>query len=59
MILNKILPLFFLPLGLGMVLMITGCLLRRLGLVWWGVGGLALFSLPATGNLMLGCPIRP
>ncbi len=48
--LNKLLPIFFLPTGATLILLIGGLLLRRYWLCWLGVALLWLASTPLVGN---------
>ena len=50
---NKILPLFFLPLGITLTLAIAGLVLRRNALCWLGVGVLWVASTPWVGDAAL------
>ena len=51
--LHKILPLFVLPLGLSMALVVLGLLLNRRWIVFMGLTVLWGFSLPVTGDALL------
>jgi uncharacterized SAM-binding protein YcdF (DUF218 family) len=53
LILHKILPVFFLPLGLSIVIVIIGALLRKWAMVLAGVVLLWVFSMPVTGDRLI------
>jgi uncharacterized SAM-binding protein YcdF (DUF218 family) len=53
LILHKLLPVFFLPLGLCLLLVAAGLLLKRSWLIVAGAGLLWLFSMPVTGNFLM------
>lgn len=53
LILHKILPVFFLPLGLVIVIIGIGALLRKWVVVWIGVALLWVFSMPVTGDWLI------
>jgi len=51
--LHKILPVFFLPVGVTLVLVLAGLRLRRQALIWTGVAVLWLASTPLVSALMV------
>jgi len=51
--LHKILPLFLLPTGLALVLVVTGLVLRRRALCWMGIGVLWLASTPLLSDALM------
>ncbi len=53
LILHKILPAFFLPIGLGIVVLLIGALFRRWIVVWFGVLLLWGLSMPVTGDWLM------
>lgn len=53
LILHKILPAFFLPIGLGVFVVIVGALLRKWIVVWAGVVLLWVLSMPVTGDWLI------
>ena len=53
LIFHKVLPVFVLPLGLGIVVVVLGALFRRWWLVWSGVGLLCVLGMPVTGDWMM------
>lgn len=53
LILHKILPVFFLPLGLGIVVVMVGAMLRKWIVVWAGVVLLWMLSMPVTGDWLI------
>ncbi|ACF46750.1 protein of unknown function DUF218 [Prosthecochloris aestuarii DSM 271] len=53
LIFHKVLPVFVLPLGLGIVVVVLGALFRRWWLVWSGVGLLWVLGMPVTGDWMM------
>ncbi len=50
---HKILPVFFLPLGLGIALVMLGALLRKRSLLWSGILVLWGLSMPVTGDWLI------
>ena len=52
--LNKLLPIFALPLGLSVMLIVVGLLFKRRWLIWAAVVLLYVPSLPFIGNRLLG-----
>ena len=50
--LHKILPVFLLPLGISLMLVLTGLLLRRRAIIWIGLAVLCLSSTPVVSQLM-------
>lgn len=50
---HKILPVFLLPLGLGLVILFFGVLLRRWLLVWLGIAFLWVMGMPVTGDYLV------
>ncbi|ARM30477.1 YdcF family protein [Prosthecochloris sp. HL-130-GSB] len=50
---HKVLPLFFLPLGFGIVLLFLGAVLRRWVLVWLGIVWLWVMSTPMMGDALM------
>ncbi len=52
-ILNKLLPLFFIPPGICLMLMVAGSVWKRRVLTWLGVGLLVLFSMPLVGMQLM------
>ncbi len=53
LILHKILPAFFLPIGLGIVVLLIGALFRKWIMVWFGVLLLWVLSMPVTGDWLM------
>lgn len=53
LILHKILPVFFLPLGLGIVVVVIGALFRKWVVVWIGVALLWVLGMPVTGDWLI------
>ena len=51
--LNKILPLFVLPLGFSLLCMLIGLLFRKRVLLWYGVLVLLIFSMPIVSNAVM------
>ena len=47
--LHSVLPMFVLPLGVGLILLLAGLLCRRRALIWAGVALLWISSLPVVG----------
>ncbi len=50
LLINKILPILFLPLGFALLCMITGLVLRKLVFLWYAALVLWLFSMPVVGD---------
>ncbi|MFZ4802052.1 MAG: YdcF family protein [Chlorobium sp.] len=50
LLINKILPILFLPLGFALLCMITGLLLKKLVFLWYAALVLWLFSMPVVGD---------
>jgi len=50
LLINKILPILFLPLGFALLCMITGLVLRKLVFLWYAALILWLFSMPVVGD---------
>ena len=53
LILHKILPVFFLPIGLGIFVILVGALFRKWIVVWFGVVLLWGLSMPVTGDWLI------
>lgn len=51
--LRQILPFFFLPIGITLILLVAGLLSRRRALLWSGLGVLWLSSTPLVGTLLM------
>lgn len=51
--LHKILPVFLLPVGITLLLVLAGLLLRRQGMIWTGVAVLWLGSTPVISHIMI------
>ena len=51
--LHKILPVLLLPVGLTLMLLLAGLLLRRRALVWLGLAVFWLSSTPILSNFMI------
>ena len=52
--LNKLLPLFVLPLGFSLLCLVAGLVLRKRFLLWFGVLVLLIFSMPVFSNKLMG-----
>ena len=53
LILHKILPVFFLPIGLGIFVILVGALFRKWIVIWFGVVLLWGLSMPVTGDWLI------
>ncbi len=53
LIFHKILPVFFLPIGLGILVLVIGALFRKWIVVWLGVVLLWVLSIPVTGDWLM------
>ena len=53
LVFHKILPAFFLPIGLGIVVLLIGALFRKWVVVWLGVVLLWVLSMPVTGDWLI------
>lgn len=53
LLVNKILPLFLLPLGLSLICLVGGVVLRKRLLLWSGVLVLWMFSMPLVSNALM------
>ncbi len=53
LLLNKILPLFFLPLGFTLLCLLAGLVLRKRLFLWFGVLVLCLFSIPIVSDALM------
>jgi len=51
--LHKILPVFLLPLGISLLLVLAGLLLRRRAIIWIGLAVLWLSSIPVVSHFMI------
>lgn len=53
LIFHKILPVFFLPIGLGILVLLIGALFRKWIVVWLGIVLLWVLSMPVTGDWLM------
>jgi len=53
LIFHKILPVFFLPIGLGILVLVIGALFRKWVVVWFGIVLLWVLSMPVTGDWLV------
>lgn len=53
LIFHKIFPVFFLPIGLGILVVVIGALFRKWVVVWFGVVLLWVLSMPVTGDWLM------
>ena len=53
LIFHKILPIFFLPIGLGILVLFVGALFRKWVFVWLGIVLLWVLSMPVTGEWLM------